>query len=136
MTQEQLDSLSDGFKRTEVYEEITAKQQDLSRELSVLEKKVDSGFEKSRVAMVEQSKDIEAINTKVDGMKTLIETSIQQVLKKLDEREIANLTQEIRTLKKKEDREDARKWDTAKILLGTTAGVVGTYLSAKYIKGF
>jgi len=86
--------------------------------------------------MGKQSQDIEAINRKVDGMKTLIETSIEQVIKKIDEREMANLTQEIRTLKKKEEREDARKWDTVKILLGTTAGVVGTYLSAKYIKGF
>jgi len=83
--------------------------------------------------------DIRALDTKVDDMAKSLKDDIKElgynIAKKIDDKEMGELKTEIRTLKKKEEKDEAKKWDLVKIVSAAIVGVVVTFLGIKILGG-
>jgi len=83
--------------------------------------------------------DIRALDTKVDDMAKSLKDDIKElgynIAKKIDDKEMGELKTEIRTLKKKEEQDEAKKWDLVKIVSAAIVGVVVTFLGIKILGG-
>ena len=87
-------------------------------------------------AQSENLKQTKALDAKVDGMaKDFIEGLRELgagIIRKIDEKEMGELKTEIRTLKKKEEKDEAKQWDLVKIvsaaLIGGLVSFVGFFL--------
>jgi len=157
VTQEELNRFNAGLIETDAYKKHKQEIEQLKKndvavmgKLGVLEKgqeeieeEMREGFAKGKATMGEHSRQISALDVKVENMtketKELITNSIQLVLKKIDEKEMSELKDEIRTLKKKEEKDEAkdeaRKWDLIKIVTSAIIGVVITFLGIRILGG-
>jgi len=83
--------------------------------------------------------DIRALDTKVDDMAKSLKDDIKElghnIAKKIDDREMSELRTEIRTLKKKEEKDEAKKWDLVKIVASAIVGVIITFLGIRILGG-
>lgn len=92
-----------------------------------------------RREMSEHSAKIGALDTKVDDMAKSLKDDIkelgQNIVKKIEDREMSELRTEIRTLKKKEEKDEAKQWDLVKIVSAAIVGVIVTFLGIKLLGG-
>ena len=102
-----------------------------------LEKKVDVGFERGKATMSEHSRKIESLDRKVENMtkemKDLIKSSNKEVLDKIADRQMSDLQEEIRTLKKREEKEEIKKWERNKIALTSFLSIVGAIIASYFV---
>ncbi len=97
-----------------------------------LKEEMREGFGKGKATMGKHSEQIEALDTKVDEMAKGLKEEIKElggnIIKKIDEKEMGELKAEIRTLKKKDEKDEAKKWDLAKIFLASAVTAVVAYV--------
>ena len=80
-----------------------------------------------------------ALNSKVDemgkGLKDEIKELGSNIIKKIDEKEMGELKTEIRTLKKREEKDEAKQWDLVKIITAAIIGGIVSFLAIHLLGG-
>ena len=108
--------------------------EDLEQKISQLPtiKKHDDDIKEIIVDLEGLKEGQRTLNIKVDEMgKGLIEVIKElgiSIAKKIDEKEIGELKTEIRTLKKRDEKDEAKKWDLAKIFLASATTAIIAYI--------
>jgi hypothetical protein len=113
-------------------EEITSDLEDLKEGQEKLRTFVENGFRNGSDKMREHTKQIQALDNKVDRMIEKFEFSLSKVasdiISEVKAKEMAELRAELRKKNEKEEKKESHKWDLTKILIAVAAGSITTYI--------
>ncbi len=104
-----------------------------------LKEEMREGFDKGKATMGKHSEQIKALDSKVDDMAKDFREGLRElgsnIVKKIEEKEIGELKTEIRTLKKKEETDEAKQWDLVKIVTAAIIGGIVSFLAINILGG-
>ncbi len=138
MTQEELNRFDAGLRETEAYKEHKAEIEQLKANDEAVMDKLGS-LEKGQGLLEKGQEDIEERLDKggerMDGIEKMIRDGDKRrdeqhadVINKIDAKEMGELKAEIRKRNEKDEKDEAKKWDLAKIFLASAVTAVIAYV--------